>query len=268
MWGALIGAGASILGGIIGNKNNKKNQRDQNAYNQAQLDAMNEYNSPRAIRERAEDGGFNPMSFVGPGVGLSPGSFQGAAVQDMMGSSVMTAGLALQDGLEQQSELKAYSSALEQQNADLRKQLDQQILRPDVPGISLRANPNTVPAADTRDDRATIKPPAQGSRSGIVPLKGPGGGPGENPGRYPATVDVSDRVEEPTPLYTGYEHNGEVLYLPEGPDADELASGLALAKLLGQKRRRARDDWFTREFWKFDPNKRDGYYRSGPYSGG
>jgi len=146
---ALISGGSSLLGGLLGNRNNKKNIQAQNNFNQKQLDAQNEYNSPIEIRRRAEEGGFNPMSFVGPGVGLSPGLSQGSPQIDMMGDAVASAGLALSDGLGKQAQLNAYNSALEQQNTELRKALDRQILRPDV---GVRPSVRPVPQNDPSEN--------------------------------------------------------------------------------------------------------------------
>jgi len=130
-----IQAGASLIGGLLGNRNNKK-----------AIAAQNAYNHPRAIRARAESAGFNPLLFVGPGVGQ-----QTSVATDMMGSAIANAGLAVGDGLSKLAELDAYNSALEEQNAELRKAVERATLRPEVAGIYGRAQPVTLPEAPVVD---------------------------------------------------------------------------------------------------------------------
>lgn len=259
--GAAIGAAASLFGG-------RKAAKEQ----RRAIAAQNAYNDPSAIRARAEAAGFNPLLFVGPGVGT-----QTALAQPVMGQAIANAGLALSSGISDWEQAKAEQTALAQQNAELRKALETATLRPKVAGV-WPSGPVYTPKAPAGIDATVVTGApvrAVAARAGAMPVlpvppRGPGAGlsMGSPPGRYPTTVDLTGRVEEPTPLWQGYENNGEVVWLPEGPDADELASGLAMAAAIGNKRKKERDMWFTREFWKFDPNRRDGYYRSGPYSGG
>lgn len=256
----LIAAGVGAISSLLGGRRASKDAKRAMAFQAAQIAAQNEYNKPINIRARAEEGGFNPLLFAGPGVGLQTGVAE--YVPSGMGNAIANAGLALASGISEQATLNAYNSKLAEQNAELRKALETATLRPEVPGIYGTSQSVRLPAAPAVDTSLV----SGGKTATIVPVKGPGGGAPENPNRYPSEVDVSDKVEEPTPLWTGYEVGGEVIYMPEGPDADELASGLALDALMGERRRKRRDDWFTREFWKFDPNHRDGYHRTGPYN--
>lgn len=124
---ALVGAGGNLLGGLLGNRNNKKNTAAQNFYN-----------SPAQIRKRAEAAGFNPLAFVGPGVGL-----QNAPAQDMMGSAVAAAASEFANGLWAAKEYDGALAEAEKQNAELRKHLTEATLRPRVGGWLETANIST-----------------------------------------------------------------------------------------------------------------------------
>ena len=87
---AIIGAGSSLLGGILGNKSqsdanktnlqiaretNASNQQlaqKQNDWNIEQWNRENEYNSPEAQKQRMIDAGLNPMfGEISPGTAQS-----------------------------------------------------------------------------------------------------------------------------------------------------------------------------------------------------
>jgi len=117
--GALVSGGSSILGGIFGDRRAKKRQDRQNAYN-----------APKAIRKRAEEGGFNPLLFVGPGVGN-----QAQPVPTYMGQAIANAGMALADGMSENERLKLERSKLEVEREKLRELVQRNTIRPKVAGI-------------------------------------------------------------------------------------------------------------------------------------
>lgn len=154
MW-PLIGAGVSAVASLLGGRRASRDAaaataaanaqqialvREQNATQERLIREQNEYNDPRNIRARAEGAGFNPAMFIGPGVGLQ-GGIAGTGVaqigtpQSFMGDAIANAGLAFGNGLTEFGKQQAYASALEEQNAELRKAVETATLRPDVPGI-------------------------------------------------------------------------------------------------------------------------------------
>jgi len=141
MLGAIIGA----VGGLIGAKKAAKEQAraiaDQNAYN-----------DPAAIRARAEAAGFNPLSFIGPGVGL-----QTSVASPVMGAAIANASLALVDGLGAVQKRQAELSRLSEQNARLQKKVDAMVVRPPVPGI-FSSETGRVGSIPSGVDRTVIAP--------------------------------------------------------------------------------------------------------------
>jgi len=135
----LLGAAVSGVLGLIGAKKAAKEQANSIA-------EQNAYNDPSAIRARAEAAGFNPLLFVGPGVGN-----QTSIASPVMGQAIANAGLAIAGGLSDYSKERAAQSALAQENAELRKVIDQSILRPEVPGIYGTSQPVVLPAARKAD---------------------------------------------------------------------------------------------------------------------
>lgn len=110
---------ASLLGGALGARNERK-----------AINAQNAYNHPSAIRARAEEAGFNPLLFIGPGVG------QQTAVggSNFMGSAIADAGMMLADKLAKRQDLRKVD-AYKAQNQALQKQVNQMTLRPKVGGL-------------------------------------------------------------------------------------------------------------------------------------
>ena len=119
---ALISAGASLLGGILG----------QGAERRA-IAAQNAYNDPAQIRARAEAAGFNPLAFIGPGVGQQ--NVTGGT--NYMGAAIADAGLALSADLTRKNEL-ARIEALSAENAALAQQVQRSLLTPQVGGVYTR----------------------------------------------------------------------------------------------------------------------------------
>lgn len=91
---------------------------------------MNAYNNPAAIRARAEAAGFNPLLFIGPGVG-SQTAVGGA---NYMGAAIAEAGLMVADAASKQREAGKLSR-LTQENAAMRNQVQNLTLRPKVGGV-------------------------------------------------------------------------------------------------------------------------------------
>lgn len=116
---ALIGAGSSLLGGLFG----------QNSEKDA-VNAMNKYNSPEQIRKRAEKAGFNPLAFIGPGVGL-----QTALPANMIGQSIADAGAMLANGIADNVRYAGELAEKQKEIDELRKGLQEAVLRPHVPGV-------------------------------------------------------------------------------------------------------------------------------------
>lgn len=117
---SLIGIGGSLLGGLFGSKKEEK-----------AINRQNEYNDPINVRARAEEAGFNPLLFIGPGVGQQTATggtnYMGAAIAD---SSMMLA-----NQISGQAEEKARLQNLQLQNQKLQKELQQATLRPKSAGL-------------------------------------------------------------------------------------------------------------------------------------
>lgn len=114
-----LAAASQIVGGIIGRDAEKDAIRDQNRYN-----------SPEKVRERAEKAGFNPLLFVGPGVGQ-----QVATGSNIMGSSIASAGLALADGMDKAKMLEIERSRLAMDREKLDALIQNATIRPKSGGI-------------------------------------------------------------------------------------------------------------------------------------
>lgn len=116
---ALIGAGSSLLGGALSNQAERKGIAAQNAYN-----------DPAQIRARAEAAGFNPLLFVGPGVGnqttAASGGYMGAAIAD--------AGMQIADQMAKNRELGRLEK-LAAENKKLAEKVQNLTIRPKVGGV-------------------------------------------------------------------------------------------------------------------------------------
>jgi hypothetical protein len=133
---ALIGAGASLLGGILGRNAEKK-----------AIAAQNAYNDPAQIRARAEAAGFNPLLFVGPGVGnqMTTGG------SNYMGSAIADAGMQIADQMSKNREL-ARLEKLSAENKKLAEKVQNLTIRPKVGGVYAQReayNANNRPASST-----------------------------------------------------------------------------------------------------------------------
>jgi hypothetical protein len=122
MFGAIISAGAALIGGNRARKH-EKDERSKDRY----------MNSPEGIRKNAEKAGFNPLVFAGPGTGT------GVGYAPTMGSSIANswalAGEAIGGGISQKLAEKSQLTELQQENERLEKLAQRSILNPKVQGI-------------------------------------------------------------------------------------------------------------------------------------
>lgn len=129
MLSAVIGAGASLLGGILGNKAQRKAQaREAQAIRE-----MNEYNDPKNVRARAEAAGFNPLLFIGPGVGQQT-ALPAISSANYLGSAIADAGMVIADQMSKNKEL-ARLEKLSAENRKLAEKVQSLTIRPKVGGV-------------------------------------------------------------------------------------------------------------------------------------
>lgn len=190
---AIIGAVGGLLGGLLGNRNEKK-----------AIAAQNAYNHPVQVRARAEEAGFNPLLFVGPGVGQ-----QTAYARDMMGSAIADASMLVADDLARRQEQKGLVAQLEQQNAELRKAFNNATLRPEVAGVYGMVQPVVIQSVVREEVNPTSALTVDDGRRL----------------RYPATFDEATAEPSITPVHKGLESHGQVTHIPSGFDVQEAATG-------------------------------------------
>lgn len=141
---AVLGAGTQLIGGVMGQRAERK-----------AIDAQNDYNSPASIRARAESAGFNPLSFIGPGVGNQAAT----GGSNYMGSAIADAGLMLADSMSRKKESQKVS-ALQSQNQKLVDHIQSLTLRPKVGGIyaSRQQTPSILQSVGGADAQASKIP--------------------------------------------------------------------------------------------------------------
>lgn len=122
---ALFGSLLTLAGSLIG----AKKQSDA----RKRSDWMN---SPQGIRANAEEAGFNPRVFAGPGTGT------GAQYAPTMGSTIANGFALASDQLQEQQALKRQKTELEQENRRLEKVVQATTLTPKVPGVYGNAAPS------------------------------------------------------------------------------------------------------------------------------
>lgn len=117
---ATIGVAGSLVGGIMGRNEQRK-----------AIAKQNDYNDPVNIRVRAEEAGFNPISFIGPGVGnqMTTGG------TNYMGDAIANSTMMVADAIKGHAEEKARLDQLRLQNEKLQKDIQQMTLRPKTAGI-------------------------------------------------------------------------------------------------------------------------------------
>lgn len=121
MLGAILGAGASILGGVLSKPKRQsaaKNSRDS-ILGQAE-----------GARLAAEKYGFNPLTLLGVSSAVGP-----SESANYLGSAIADAGLILADGYAKREDKLGKLSQLQQENIKLRKKVQDATLRPVVGGI-------------------------------------------------------------------------------------------------------------------------------------
>lgn len=121
---ATIGAVGSLAGGLIDDKQNRKAQARQNAFNVSQ-------NDPANIRAKFEAAGFNPLLGV---QGWSP-TQQTSFAPSGMGTAIAEAGGVAAQYLQNKAKEASEVTRLQQQNAKLSEMLRDKALRPIVGGI-------------------------------------------------------------------------------------------------------------------------------------
>ena len=129
MFPAFISAGASLLGGLLGQAAERRN----NKYQAQLIREQNAYNAPDQVRARAEAAGFNPLLFVGPGVGQQTATAASSS-SNYMGSAIADAGLMLADAVAKRKDAMRLSR-MEDQNRRLSEKVQSLTLRPQVGGI-------------------------------------------------------------------------------------------------------------------------------------
>lgn len=144
----LLGVAGSLLGGILGRNSERK-----------AIAAQNDYNDPLNIRARAERAGFNPLLFVGPGVGNQ----MATGGSNYMGSAIADAGLMLSEALAKRQDLRKLDQ-LKDQNQKLSQQVSNLTIRPKIGGIysQREATPSKAAALGGSDAVAPIKAAAVG----------------------------------------------------------------------------------------------------------
>lgn len=126
---ALIGAGASLLGGLLGKKD-----KVASAYQQTRegIQAQAKY-----AREYGDIYGWNPLTLLGASQPMGAQNLGGG--NNYMGAAVSDAGMILADALTKQKDVGRLERA-ERMNEHLRKQVTDLTLRPAVPGVYGAAN--------------------------------------------------------------------------------------------------------------------------------
>lgn len=133
--GSIISVGGSLLGGAMQSKSNRKATEESYALSQQGIREQNEYNKPENVRARAEAAGFNPLLFVGPGVGEQTSAASATVVPSVMGQSVANAALLAADEADKSDNRVKQISALEAENKALKEKVNKQSLSPHVAGI-------------------------------------------------------------------------------------------------------------------------------------
>lgn len=188
----------SALGGIFGANKDRGEFRVHRRFEA-------NYNDPGNIRLRAENAGFNPLLFVGPGVanysGPGPGQFfgqayanAGAALDEGLAALAATGRQVSSGQLDQGRSRAAQATRLAQQNEVMRQTLERISLRPKVPGIFGRGGGAGAAAAGV-SAMPTVND-AMADYSNPFPVSG-----------------SSTRV--------GYGSHGETTYMPSASDFDE-----------------------------------------------
>lgn len=208
---ALIGAGASLLGGLFG----KKKAPDARAESRGGI-----LGQAQGAREAAELYGFNPLTLLGVSSPL-PSQQDGG---NYMGAAVADAGMILADALTRQKDVGRLERA-ERLNEYQRKRIADLTLRPAVPGVYGRGNGAGGGNAAGNHQRSVVP---DGDEI-AVPSRGDFGN------LDPQSRNVSERVHS----------HEQFTDVPVGPDIDEVVTGVfidANNRYKARKAFRARTD--------------------------
>lgn len=126
---ALLSVASSLVGGILGEVGQNRNNARQERF----IREQNAYNAPDQVRARAEKAGFNPLLFVGPGVGQQTATAASSGY-NYMGNAIADAGLLMADAIAKRKDAMRLSR-MEDQNRRLTNKVQALTLRPQVGGI-------------------------------------------------------------------------------------------------------------------------------------
>lgn len=133
--GSVISVGGALLGGALQSKANRKAAEQNYALSRQGIQEQNEYNNPANVRARAESAGFNPLLFVGPGVGEQTSAASATVAPSVMGQAVANAALLAADEADKSDNRVKQVAALEAENKALKEKVNKQSLSPRVAGI-------------------------------------------------------------------------------------------------------------------------------------
>lgn len=126
MWGAIIGAGASLIGGALNRREQRKGQ-----------ERTDTYNDPKQIRSRYEAAGFNPLL----GIANASPMQQPWGGTPQMGTAIANAGLAYASGMQDKRALDIEKSRLEMDRQKLDLLMQKAELKPKVGGLYAGSTP-------------------------------------------------------------------------------------------------------------------------------
>lgn len=223
MWGAIIGAGASLIGGAL----NRKSQKDQ--YKRERNDAISDQiNKLPRLRESAEKAGFNPltalMSTGGGGFGQTGVSM---GVAPLSSAAILTNAVSgIADAWTDKRADDAHRAKVE--GEIWRRQIEKE--RAGGAGETIRRTARRAGVADLGARPATV---AAGPTSGNTPALGAGPwdlwsvAPSLGPAGAPELAyDENVRREHIGALEQSVTRaDGSIVTVPVGPDLEEIAAG-------------------------------------------
>lgn len=243
---ALLSVASTLLGGMLGQNSERRN----NEYQRQLIQEQNAYNAPDKVRERAEAAGFNPLLFVGPGVGQQTATAASSS-SNYMGNAIADAGLLLADAVAKRKDAMRLSQ-MEDQNRRLSDRVQSLTLRPQVGGIYAQneRTPTLASALGVLNAVAGQPGAVAGGAVGAV-VSGSGGNPALRPlaetlptdprrgvdNKAQATTSglmVVDNPAIPFPWYVPSMDGDEAMTLGEAPVA---AVSLAASYLYDQWQR-------------------------------
>jgi hypothetical protein len=217
--GALISSATSLVGGLFGRSSAKKDLAMQRQL----INEQNEYNNPTNIRRRAEEAGFNPLSFIGPGVGLQTGVAQ-ANSANYMGAAIADAGMAIADGMARKAELGKLDK-LQQANAKLAAKVQSLTLRPKVAGVYAQRETTPTIAAAVGGKDAKADRQVSDVVSGNSPLAGAVVGPDDG---NLTGVQLAVKKDVPAFRFFGHDFYGSGLF----SSAQQVEDGIGESEIV------------------------------------